>query len=251
MRTKLIALLLCIVWILVPVSAAAAPMDMNAVGSVTVTISYQGDAIGGGTLSLIRVGDIEWKEDAYSFLLSEDFQHAGLPLTALDTREVAEQYAKHAETKPMESVTAPIDENGVVVFENLSVGLYLITRHICPIEQVSIAPFLVTVPLQINGESVYDVDASPKVSLVFKPSEGDRPEEPDTPGGDTPEEPAFPTTTTTTSPTTVDTTTTTPDTPKIPQTGQLKWPVPVLASVGMVLLALGWRLVRGKDQVSE
>ena len=39
-----------------------------------------------------------------------------------------------------------------------------------------------------------------------------------------------------------------PETPeeRLPQTGQLRWPVPVLAAAGMGLLALGTRLIRRK-----
>ena len=254
MRIKLIALLMCIVLAMLPISAAAAPTDGTAVGSVTVTVSYQGKAIGGGTLSLIRVADIVWSEDAYSFLLSDGFQDSGLPLTALDTQETAEQYAAYADENQTEGVTVTVNENGVAVFEDLSVGLYLITRYVCPIEQVAMAPFLLTVPLQIGDESVYNVDASPKVSLVFTPSEGERPDSPDTPGGDTPDEPEFPDSTTaaTLSGTTAMhiTEPTEPDAPKIPQTGQVKWPIPLLASAGMVCIALGCRVMRGKDRVS-
>lgn len=40
-----------------------------------------------------------------------------------------------------------------------------------------------------------------------------------------------------------------PDGPKLPQTGQLWWPVPVLAILGMVLVMLGW--LRRKESLDE
>lgn len=46
-----------------------------------------------------------------------------------------------------------------------------------------------------------------------------------------------------------ETTPTEPDGPKLPQTGQLWWPVPVMAIVGMVLVLLGW--LRRKESLDE
>lgn len=44
---------------------------------------------------------------------------------------------------------------------------------------------------------------------------------------------------------------TTPDNPKLIQTGQLNWPVPILAGAGMVLVVLGWLLMRDKRENCE
>ena len=46
-----------------------------------------------------------------------------------------------------------------------------------------------------------------------------------------------------------ETTPTEPDGPKLPQTGQLWWPVPLMAIVGMVLVLLGW--MRRKESLDE
>ncbi|MDY2814374.1 MAG: LPXTG cell wall anchor domain-containing protein [Dorea sp.] len=34
---------------------------------------------------------------------------------------------------------------------------------------------------------------------------------------------------------------------KLPQTGQLNWPVPVMAMSGMLLFMIGWSMYRGKN----
>ncbi len=39
-----------------------------------------------------------------------------------------------------------------------------------------------------------------------------------------------------------------PTDPKLPQTGQLNWPVPVLVVLGLLLLAAGWVTRFGKRQ---
>lgn len=73
-----------------------------------------------------------------------------------------------------------------------------------------------SIPLADSTGWIYDVDASPKVGATVPST----PDEPDT-----------------------------PDTPSLPQTGQLNWPVPVLACSGILLFAAGWCLNRkGKKE---
>lgn len=80
----------------------------------------------------------------------------------------------------------------------------------------AIQPFLVTVPIMENGQYVYDVDAHPKAGTSSRK------------------------------------TTQTPPTQEVlsalPQTGQLNWPVPVLAVTGAVLVAAGVVLKKRSGQ---
>ena len=81
----------------------------------------------------------------------------------------------------------------------------------------------------------------------MEPETPDIPEQPDSP--DTPVSPGTPDNPV--SPGTPDTPVSsgTPDKPVLPQTGQLNWPVPVLACSGVLLFAIGWVLNRqGKKQ---
>ena len=69
-----------------------------------------------------------------------------------------------------------------------------------------------------DGHYRYDIDAAGKFKPTPKP---DTPDKPNTPGS------------------------------HLPQTGQLNWPVPVLAGAGLVLFALGWWLCFGQRKRHE
>ena len=67
-----------------------------------------------------------------------------------------------------------------------------------------------------------------------QPEEPGEPEEPDTPDEpDTPEEPETPGG---------------QDEPKLPQTGLLWWPVPLLACCGLLLFLIGWKIRRNDEK---
>lgn len=103
---------------------------------------------------------------------------------------------------------------GAVVFSDLKPGLYLIVQNEAADGYKAAAPFLVSVPLYENGTYVYEVDASPKMSILTEE-----------PAPEIPDEPSEPVTDRT-----------------LPQTGQLNWPVPALAMLGMCIFVAGWML---------
>ena len=125
-----------------------------------------------------------------------------------------------------------------MLFSQLELGLYLVSQSVPADRYHALDPFLVTVPLSENGLWIYDIDAAPKVGRAS---------------------PA-PTTTPTTEPSTTPTTTPTASTTstptgrpisRLPQTGQLRWPVPVLAGMGLVFLLIGWILSKRQEKRNE
>ena len=105
-------------------------------------------------------------------------------------------------------------KSGVVTFDNLELGLYLIvqTKSISGYEKV--APFLVSVPLWDKDHYLYEINVSEKFEIKKEPPTPGTPETPDQPGD------------------------------KLPQTGQVNWPMPVLLILGLALIVTGTALKR-------
>ncbi len=87
------------------------------------------------------------------------------------------------------------------------------------------------------------MDASPKVELTPSPEETEPSEETQPPEDTETPEPS-------------DTTEETPEEetdnePHLPQTGQLNWPIPVLAVGGLATFAGGWKVAFGKSKKDE
>lgn len=207
------ALLLC--GMSFPVFAHDVPEE-GRTGTIEVTMGSGEDAVPGGTLTIYRVGDIVEDDGNYSFRLNELFAQSGLALTDVQSRELAEGLADYAAANSYGGVTQEIDENGHVVFA-VEQGLYLLVQQEAAEGYCTINPFLISVPNMKNGVYVYEVDASPKVDLIPAPTE---------PEGTNP---------------------TTPPDETLPQTGQLNWPVPLLAVAGVVLFAIGWAMRRKEN----
>ena len=241
-------------------------------GTIRVTLydSVNDKALSGGQLTLYRVAEVQRKNGDLSYEYCGDFYGCGIALGDLTDSTLASQLLEYM-PQSAEGTTKTIDADGNVTFDNLELGLYLIVQTKASNGYEPINAFLVSLPMAEDGKWNYEVDATPKVG-GYTPTTPDNPTPPPTPP-DTPDNPDTPTPPdnpdTPVSPGNPDNPVApgTPDNPVapgnpdnpvmpgrpgnpvmsgLPQTGQLNWPVPVLAISGVVLFAFGWTLERRK-----
>lgn len=186
---------------------AAETLDPSRRGSISITMIYRGDRVPGGTMTLYRVAEL----DGAAFQYTEEFQDCEIPLDDLSNPRLAEELARMVRMNSLEGTTNRINNRGNVSFTDLEIGVYLLVQRDAAPGYNRISPFLVSVPGRENDSYIYDVNASPKIELEPKPT---KPTEPPTES-------------------------TTPPGDKLPQTGQNNWPVPALASGGLLLIGLG------------
>lgn len=266
-----LAALTLLVWCAAPAFALEV-VDLSRTGSIKVSLydSETSEAVGGGTLTLYRVAKVQKDNANLSFVYTNGFEDCGVELGDLSEGELAGRLAEKI-AATAESTTVEISDLGAAEFGDLEVGLYLVVQTTAAENYNVINPFLVSVPIQENGSYVYDVDALPKVGTAAKktpepPDTPDTPDTPDKPDEENPNTPAAP------GPNNPDgwvlgangekiylnPEAPSPDNPNghvmgahgLPQTGQLNWPIPVLAVTGVVLVAAGIKLKKGtrKDE---
>jgi len=261
-----LAALTLLVWCAAPAFALEV-VDLSRTGSIKVSLydSETSEAVGGGTLTLYRVAKVQKDNANLSFVYTNGFEDCGVELGDLSEGELAGRLAEKIAVTA-ESTTVEISDLGVAEFGDLEVGLYLVVQTTAAENYNVVNPFLVSVPIQENGSYVYDVDALPKVGTAAKktpepPDTPDTPDTPDKPEEENPNTPAAP------GPDNPDgwvlgahgekiylnPEAPSPDNPNgyvmgahgLPQTGQLNWPIPVLAVTGVVLVAAGIKLKKG------
>lgn len=238
-------------------------------GSIHVNLydSTNNKALSGGELTVYRVAEVQRKNGNLSFEYCGDFDGCAIELGDLTDSTLAAQLQEYL-PQSAEGTTKTIDADGNVTFRGLELGLYLIVQTEASKGYEPINPFLVSLPMAEDGKWNYEVDASPKVG-AYTPTKPDTPPTPPTPPTpdypDTPTPPDNPDNPV--SPGNLDNPVApghpdhpvapgNPDSPvlpghpdnpvmsSLPQTGQLNWPVPVLAVSGVVLFAFGWALDR-------
>ena len=215
-RLAVLLMLCLLVWGAVP-ALAAETVDETRIGSIKVLLCDTETAapLQGGELTLYRVASVSKNGADMSFTYTNGFENCGIALDNVSESALASRLAEKV-TQNAQAVTKTVNDSGIAVFGDLKAGLYLIVQKQAAEGYDAIQPFLVTVPIMENGQYVYDVDAHPKAGTASRK------------------------------------TTQTPPTQEVlsalPQTGQLNWPVPVLAVTGAVLVAAGVVLKKRSGQ---
>lgn len=278
-------LLLCIGTVL-PASASGV-VDWEKTGSVSVTLKDGDTAVSGAEITLYKVADAGSKNSNLRFVFTDAFADFGGAPEKLQNAAAIQRLADYAAKQNVNGKTLCTDGNGFVCFEELSLGLYLAVQSESVQGYSDCSPFLVSIPAEADSEWIYDIDATPKTDImrlvditvkkVWNDDGRNRPEsvtvqlrngdtvvdtvtlkeqngwshtwtgrvksdawsvkEINVPKGYTAtyqkNEYAYTYTVTNTS--------------TLIQTGQLKWPIPLLAGAGLLLFAGGWILYfRGK-----
>lgn len=231
-------------------------------GSIHVNLydSTNNKALSGGELTVYRVAEVQRKNGNLSFEYCGDFDGCAIELGDLTDSTLAGQLQEYLSDNA-EGTVREVDANGNVNFDDLELGLYLVVQTKASKGYKPVNSFLVSLPMAEDGEWNYEVDASPKVGAYtpepetppFPPNKPDKPNTPDTPENpDNPDNPVSPgnpdnpvapgTPDNPEAPGSPDNPVLPghPDHPVLPQTGQLNWPIPVMAISGMLLFAYGW-----------
>jgi hypothetical protein len=194
--------------------------DLTRKGSLSFTMEVDGVPLDSGRLNLYHVATISrTSQQQYAFTLLDALAGAGATLDPENLYDgaQAQRLLTCAQTVFDSYLSKPI-ENGQVHFADLEAGLYLVWQR--PEDASAgydaIAPFLISIPKWQDGDYTFHVQAHPKVPIETEP----------TPPPPPPPSPP----------------------PDLPQTGQLNWPVPVMAMAGVTLLIVGWILCAGRKR---
>ena len=265
----------------VPVWAAEnTGIDWTRTGTVSITLRDGNTAISGAEITLYKVAIAESVKSNLNFTYTDSFQDFGGIPNDIKDKETVLRLADYVRVQNISGIGEKTDENGCVRFDDLSLGLYLVVQTGSVQGYSACTPFVVSIPVGEEGEWVYDIDATPKTDIVrlvditvkkvWNDDGKNRPESVtvqlykgdtavdtvtlneqngwrytwnDQPQGDswkveeinvpkgyivTYEQKNF--------------TYTVTNTAGLIQTGQLKWPIPVLAGAGLLLFAGGWIL---------
>ncbi len=216
-----IASAVCLLMPFTALSASAASNefpDLEREGSISITFTYYDENTektypisNGNSVGLYKVADVV-VDDGFKFVADSRFSKVGeIPETDQELEsvniELAEKMAAIAKNYEFDVEPKKMDADGKVSFSGLSIGLYLVLQAEKGegSNKYSIAPFLMTIPNRNpDGTLNYNVNAAAKpigVAREYVP-----PKRPNR---------------------------------KLPQTGQMWWPVAALAAAGTAFVLFG------------
>ena len=149
-----------------PYTVFAEEYDPDLTGSISVTLTdkKQNEAIVGAELSLYYVATVIMDENGnliYDY--TNDFKQLDCAINDMKLATKLDVYVSQ-HSIPSTKITTNID--GTALCNNLPLGLYFVKQTNTVEGFAPCTPFLVTVPNEKDGEYLYDVNASPKTEVA-------------------------------------------------------------------------------------
>lgn len=223
--TAAVSVLLVMFFSLIPAFAASS-------GSIQLSCVYHDEKgnvpLAGDTYSLVMIADaaVDLSNNTVSYQTKADFMSYDCnwhDCTSSQLQKKADELKQFVTENSVPAQTKETDAEGQALFDDLNPGLYLVFRSKTASgnKKYTDMPMLITVPQVTAGAAYYQVEAYPKFSV-----EGTTPDNPFHPQ-DNPNHPSEPT---------------------LPNTGQLIWPIPILLSLGILMLGMGIAINKRTEQ---
>jgi hypothetical protein len=167
MGRKLISVFLIVwILFMMPMTAFAQDFDANRIGSISVTLMDRDGKtpITGAELSLYYVATVSLNsKNNLSYTFTNAFKDCGCALDDPALSVKLDAFVKDHSVSAEKLVT---DDYGKVSFTNLPLGLYFVKQTNTVAGYAPCTSFLVTVPNHNTDGYVYDVNASPKTDIA-------------------------------------------------------------------------------------
>ena len=167
MRRKMITLCVTALLILnCSLKVIAQDFDPEKTGSISVTLTeqYDKEPIVGAELSVYYVATAHMNVNGnLGYIYTDSFENSGIDI---DDPSVATKLDAFVLEHNVSSIKITTEENGTATCKDLALGLYFIRQSGAAEGFAPCTPFMVTVPSKNAEGYVYDVNASPKTEVV-------------------------------------------------------------------------------------
>lgn len=240
-RMVMISLVLsvCLLQAAIPVLASSwTPNLSDGANDMTIIMKYQETVLPGMEIKLYKVADMTYQGDQITFVPTSEFSGAGVgyseDMSSDELLKKAKTLSTYAQEQKLTAESAKTQDDGCATFKGMDAGLYLVV----PQEYkgyYTLEPYLISLPQWNASSEVWEnqVEAVPKTELRKKPTESETETEETEPSTGGSKGKIYPTA------------------KRLPQTGQLKWPIPILLLAGGTLVLVGWVLMKKAKKNEE
>lgn len=142
-------------------------IDFSRKGSIDITLheDVKDTYVEGAEITIYHVADIYNKNSNLAHKFTEQFSGCEVSLEDINKDGLHKELEKCI-TEETTGISDFTDENGNVVFEDLSLGLYLV-KQTNKVEGYSVIDtFIANIPVTIDNSWTYDIVAEPKTEII-------------------------------------------------------------------------------------
>ena len=143
-------------------------IDFNKKGKITITLkeSIDNTKVEGAEITIYKVANATSENNNLVFKYIDSIKNCDGDLSNLTDISLASKIDKCIENIDLTSQTNLTNELGIVEFNNLDLGLYLVKQTNKVEGYSNIDSFLVTIPKEIDNKWTYEINANPKTDII-------------------------------------------------------------------------------------
>ena len=123
-------------------------IDFNKLGTISLTLkeNIEEKPITGANITIYQVATATTKDYNLSYIFNDNIKNCNLDLSDISDNNLANKIDKCIESLELETITKTTNEEGIAIFNNLELGLYLVKETNNVYGYSNIDPFLVAIP---------------------------------------------------------------------------------------------------------
>ena len=143
-------------------------VDFNKKGTINITLKDTDDInrIKGAEITIYHVATASSKDNKLVYTYNEAIKDCKGDLTNLSNESLTSEINKCIANATVPSQSKLTNNEGIVEFKNLELGLYLVKQTNNVEGYSNIDPFLVNIPKELDNKWTYDIKAEPKTDII-------------------------------------------------------------------------------------
>ena len=143
-------------------------VDFSKTGTIEISLNENitETPISGAEINIYQVAIPTSTNHNLAFTYLKDIENCEANLSNLQNQSLPNEISKCINNSNIPSQIKITNEQGIVNFDNLDLGLYLITQTNQVSGYSNITPFLVAIPKEDNNKWIYDIKATPKTEII-------------------------------------------------------------------------------------
>ena len=159
---------LCLSLLFITKVGATNVIDFNRKGSLSINLieAENNEKVSGAEIELIKVASAKLDNNSnLSYELDKNL-NCKINLTNLEDEELLSKVEECIDNNQVIGQKNITNANGIVNFNNLDLGLYLVRQSNELENYSSIDSYLITIPTIIDNNWIYDLNSEPKVEII-------------------------------------------------------------------------------------
>lgn len=139
-------------------------VDFSRKGTIDITLSEEEDIkVSGAEITIYKVADAGVNNSNLEFVYDDDLSTCK---EDLDKGNITNEVVNCVTSSDLVSYSGVTDEEGRVHFDNLDLGLYLVSQTNQVEGYSKVSPFTVMIPQVQDNSWIYEIEATPKVDII-------------------------------------------------------------------------------------